>query len=234
MQILLLPPASTTSLGPHRTRAGWEICEDGAHIWLRIPDEAEAQTATLPALARYRIDSRQRLITLNATLPVGLSPVGPWQSLTEFLTVPPPSPLLPGRTPGKLEINLSRSSREVEPAALLADLSALLPWAESASRLRLARLTFASTNDSRVLVRGTPLPPVPGSAHYVQGRLALPCGWELTPPLLPAWVEESLALPAGAIALLLPDGGIEMLGQESFTQLSLAALRRTHEALSPV
>jgi hypothetical protein len=234
VQLLLLPPESTASLGPHRTRAGWEICEDGPRLWLRIPDGAESQTASLPALARYRIDSRQRLIPLNATLPVGLSPAGPWQPLTEFLSVPPPAPLLPGRTPGRVDISLSRSSHEVEPAALLANVDDLLAWANQASRLRLSRLTFAASSDGRVLVRGTPLPPVPGSAHYFQGRLALPCGWELTAPLLPVWVEESLALPTGAIALLLPEGGIEMLGQESFTPLSLAALRRTHEALSPV
>jgi hypothetical protein len=45
-------------------------------------------------------------------------------------------------------------------------------------------------------------------------------------------VEQVLMLAAGSIALVDPDGGMEIIGQEGFAPLTLAALRRTTVALT--
>ena len=231
MIVLQLRSDSAARLGPYRTQSGWEVCEDNQTLWLRLPVEAAESAVTLPCLARYRADARQRLIPLHGSLPTGRLPVGPWQSLEVFLTIAPPAVLLPGRQKGNLGITLTRSSCEIEPTALLASLADLAAWADSASRLRLDRLTFAAAADGRVFVRGTPLPSVPGTAWYFQGNLALPAGWEFVPPLRPAWVERVLLPAPGSIGLVDPDGRVELIGQEGFAPLTLAALRRTTAAL---
>ena len=233
MLVLQLPADSPARLGPYRTQSGWEVCEENQTLWLSLPVEAAEPAATLPCLARYRIDARQRLIPLHGSLPTGLLPVGPWQSLEAFLTIAAPAAVLPGRQQGKLEITLTRSSSETEPTALLATLPDLAAWADKASRLRLGRLSFAAAADGRVFVRGTPLPSVPGIPWYFQGNLALPAGWEFAPPLRPAWVERVLLPAPGSIALVEPDGRVELIGQEGFAPLTLAALRRTTAALPP-
>ncbi len=231
MFVLQLPADNPARLGPYRTQSGWEICEENQSFWLRLPEEATAPAAALPCLARYRIDVRQRLIPLQGSLPVGLLPVGPWQSPEAFLTITPPAAVLPGRQQERLEITLTRSSSETEPTALLASLADLAIWAGSASRLRLGRLTFAAAGDGRVFVRGTPLPSVPGTSFYFRGNLALPAGWEFAPPLRPAWVERALLPAPGSVALIDPDGSMEIISQEGFAPLTLAALRRTRAAL---
>ncbi len=233
MIVLQLPADSHARLGQHRTQSGWEICEENQALWLRLPEEAVARAAALPSLARYRVDVRQRLIPLLGSLPTGLLPLGPWQSLEDFLTIAAPPAVLPGRQQGKLEITLTRSSCETEPTALLARLEDLTAWADKASRLRLGRLSFAAAADGRVFVRGTPLPSVPGIPWYFQGNLALPAGWEFALPLRPAWVERALLPAPGSIALVDPDGCMEIIGQEGFAPLTLAALRRTTAALPP-
>ena len=232
MIVIQLPADSHARLWPHRKQSGWEVCEENQTLWLRLPEEDAAPAAALPCLARYRVDVRQRLVPLHGSVPVGLLPEGPWQSLDAFLTIAPPAAVLPGRQEERLGITLARSSCETEPTALLASLTDLASWAGSASRLRLARLTFAAAADGRVFVRGTPLPSVPGTPWYFQGNLALPAGWEFALPLRPSWVEQVLMLAAGSIALVDPGGGMEIIGQEGFAPLTLAALRRTTVALT--
>jgi len=234
MFVFHLSPGTLSALGPPRTRPGWEICEAGEALWLRCPEtpaEAEA-TSALPVLARYRTDSQDRLIPWQGSLPVALVPAGPWQALTDYLEVTPFPARLPGRNQQRVTVTLSPSPHETEPTALLAGLADLLVWADQASRLRLGRLKFAAARDGRVLVIGTPLPPIPGTACYFQGALGLPCGWDVAAPLQAGWVGQSLALPPGAMALLDPAGGVEIISLEAIIPLSLAALRRTGAAMA--
>lgn len=237
MLVLQLPVDAASLLGPHRMRDGWEIRQEEDRLWLRCPDGARDATAALPCTARYHADHAGRLIPWTGTLPVARMPEGPWEALSAWLTAGPPSALLPGRSQSRVEIRLERSSRERVPSALLLDPDSLLAWAETASRLRLSGLKFAASASTsgggRALVTGTPLPPVPGTACYFHGRLLLPCGWDFPPPLWPAWVEQCLSLPQGALALLDPAGRVEILEQEGFTPLTLAAVRRTLAALPP-
>jgi hypothetical protein len=236
MFVFHLSPGTLSALGPHRTRSGWEICEADEALWLRCPEtpaEAEA-TCALPVLARYRTDSQNRLIPWQGTLPVAVAPAGPWQALAAYLEVTPFPARLPGRNQQRVTVTLVPSPHETEAAALLAELADLLAWADQASRLRLGRLKFAASRNGRVLVTGTPLPPIPGTACYFHGALVLPCGWDFAAPLQSGWVELSLALPPGALALLDPAGGVEIISQEAIVPLTLAALRRTQAAMATV
>jgi hypothetical protein len=237
MLVLQLPMDAASLLGPHRMQAGWEVCQDLKEntLWLRCPDGARNATAALPCTARYRTDHAGRLIPWTGTLPVAKMPAGPWEALNVWLVAGAPPLSLPGRGQSRVDIRLERSSRERTPSALLLDLDSLLAWAETASRLRLSGLNFAASasGGGRALVTGTPLPPVPGTACYFHGRLTLPCGWDFPPPLWPAWVEQCLSLPQEALALLDPSGRVEILEQEGFMPLTLAAVRRTLGALPP-
>lgn len=262
MLVFELSSDDAVFLGPHRTRGGWEICEEtgsgkesgAGRLWLRCPDgeATEAVTEGLPCAGRYRVEvrtvavadsaaaGRSGLVPLGKTLPVGKMPAGPWVKLADWLKVEGPQAVLPGRCQERLAVELARSGREEPTAALLLTLGSLTAWAESASRLRMARLRFAvsasasagkTESSPQALVIGEPPPAAAGQACYARGRLLLPCGWEFAPPLRAGWVEESLALPPGAVALFAPSGEVELLEQESFVPLSLAAVRRTGRAL---
>jgi hypothetical protein len=233
MLLLHLSPGCAASLAPHRTRQGWEAAEGADGLWLRCPETPASRqaTAALPCFGRYRQDAGGGLIPDRGTLPSAPAPAGPWQPLREYLAIKPLPARLPGRTAAAVPLALERSSREVPAEALLVSLTALKAWAEGASRLRLARLAFAAAADGRALVTGTPLPPVPGQACYRDDGLVLPCGWSLAAPLRAAWVRQALAPAPGALVLIDPQAHVEIISQEAFVPLTLAALRRTAGAL---
>ncbi len=227
MLLLRLHADDAAALGPLRTRAGWALCEADGTLWLQCPDTAEAECAALPCGGRYRSDARGLLTPLHGTLPVAQAPAGPWLPLAEALAVQQVTAVMPGRTRERLTISLVRIGSESPAQALLLPLASLAAWVENAPRIRLNLLQFAAAADGRTFVRGTPLPPVPGSPFYLRGALALPCGWDFAPHVWAGWVEKSLAVPAGALALVHEDASMEMIGAEGFSPLTLAAVRRT-------
>lgn len=232
MLLLHLDPADATTLGPYRTRAGWELCAMEESIWIRCPESALEECANLPCRGRYRSDNSGRLTPLDATVPVMMAPGEEWQPLIESILILPVASRMPGTPRERVELSLVRSERETTADALLLSLEELAVWVEQAPRVRLDRLRFAAAPDGRALVIGTPLPPVPGTPHYLCGALALPCGWGFAPHLWPAWVDKSLSLPSGAMALIHENARIEVVGQEGLSPLTLAAIRCTQHGIN--
>lgn len=227
MLFLQLAATDATSLAPHRTKAGWDVSVVEDCIWLRCPDQALVECASLPCLGRYRSSPAGQLIPLQATLPVMNSPAGPWQPLREFISIPPTPAGMPGRTRDKIRVRLVRSDRVAPAEALLLPVTELAAWTGQASRLRMEKLRFAASPDGRAFVIGHPLPPVPGVPYYKIENLALPCGWDFAPSIWRGWVKEVLAVPTDGLALVHEDARIEIIGAEGFTPLTLAAMRRT-------
>ncbi len=232
MIVLVFSLTDAPALAPQRTRAGWTACLENGALWLRCPAADAAECAALPAVARYRCDSRGLLTPLEGSVPVAQAPAGPWLPLTEVFPVHPATPNFPGRTRQRLNVSLVRTEREQPAQAVLLPLAQMLPWVEQAPRIRLERLQFAAAADGRALVKGTPLPPVPGAVFYFAGAMALPCGWDFAPHLWHGWVEKALAIPAGGLCLVHEDARLELIGAEGFAPLTLAAVRRTVAALN--
>src|SRR5688572_13870184 len=159
MLLLRLHRADSVALGPFRVRAGFALCSADDALWLQCPDMAEEETASLPCVARYRMNGRGLLTPFHSTLPVAAAPAGPWLPLEKALAVQPVQPVMPGRTRERLALSIVPTEREMCAQALLLPLAELAPWVEEAPRVRLERLQFAAAADGRALVRGTPLPP---------------------------------------------------------------------------
>ena len=232
MLVLRLHPDSIAALGPHRTQPAWEACIAEDALWLRCPEADAARTAALPCTVRFRTNDAGDLVPATGRIAVRRAPHGRWSALVDFLTPQPPRPLLPATVPGGFAVRLVPSSAEAVAAALLAPLAALTAWAEDAPRVRRDRLAFAATPDGTAIVRGTPLPAVPGTPLHRRGALLLPCGFDLPAGIATSWVEASLTLPAGALVLVAPDGRWHRVDAEAFVPFSLAALRRTARTLT--
>jgi len=94
-----------------------------------------------------------------------------------------------------LSIRLVPSDTEREAFALLAPLTALAAYLETAHPVRLKHLSWAIIAESEALILGVPQLPLPGAVFWARGRILLPAGYDLEWPTL----EESLH------SLLLPD-----------------------------
>lgn len=222
------------SLSPLRQIAGIEVCEDGAKIWLRGKQGDEkliAKLAALPARARYEWLGPNELRQIDQRIPGGRLPTMRWQPLDTWLQVQIPVAAMAGEQPNRVPLRLVRSASEQEPDLLLADLDDLVCFASMAAHVRLKRLQFAANENGKVLVRGRPLPSVPGQRYVLHGGVAVPVGFTWEPNVAATVLARRFAVSDDALVVWNEDQTINRLHSEQFVPLSRSALRATQQAL---
>jgi hypothetical protein len=131
---------------------------------------------------------------------------------------------------------LVESGVEREAELLRTDLGALREYLRGAARLRWVRLGFAvAASGGEVLVRGTPLPALPGQRWARVGRVYVPVGFHWSPAVEPAVVEKVFLLAANEWLVWLPgrgereagSGEVIRLTEEQFVPLTPSAVRAT-------
>ena len=230
-----LAAGDASALAPLRLCAGVEVAETASEVWLRgrVAD-APVQRAlrSVPATARYEWMAGDRLRRLESRIPAEQFPLLSWQPLATWLLVTLPTAGLPGWDPRPVPLRLVRSGEEA-PADLL-----VTPWKEwtafalRCAQVRLRPLQFALATDRRVLVRGRPLPPLPGQRFVVHGPLAVPAGYAWRPAVSLAVVVRRLGLSADALAIWGEDGTVARLHAEHLIPATRSAIRASLEALS--
>ena len=94
------------------------------------------------------------------------------------------------------------SARGEQPAGLLLlDSAAWADYVHDAPAVRLARLQFALSDGGTVLVRGLPLPALPGTAFTLEAGIACPCGFAWSPAVKAEAIAEAMQLKKDEIAL---------------------------------
>ena len=142
-----------------------------------------------------------------------------------------PDEVLP-RFPEKREIGQARvklqrdSSREGAPNLLAVTLDEWAGYAATAPETRLSKLTFAAS-DEVALIRGLPLPPIPGQTWIEENGIALPSGFRLDPPVSPDVLRNALEVTGGDLVLFYPDGEIDRIALENFVPASRVSVRKT-------
>jgi MoxR-vWA-beta-propeller ternary system domain bpX2 len=222
------------SLSPLRQIAGIEVGEAGAQIWLRGrqgDEKLDAKLAAVPARTRYEWLGANELRQIDQRIPSVRFPALRWQPLDAWLQVTMPAASMAGEQPNPVSLRLVRSTCEQEPELLLADLDDLVRFASMAAQVRLERLKFAANGEGRVLVRGRPLPSVPGQHFVLHGGVAVPAGFSWEPQVAPAVLARRFAVADDALVVWNEDQTITRLHSEQFVPLSRSALRATQQAL---
>jgi hypothetical protein len=188
------------SLAALRLMGGIEVAEDGSQIWLRgqrADERFEARLAGLPAREKYEWLPSNQLRPVDRRIPSARLPELPWQALNVWLQVSLPTPALAAIHPPTTPLRLVRSTHEQEPELLLTRLEELRAFAAGAAKVRLDRLQFAADAQGAVIVRGQPLPPLPGRRFVLHAGVAVPAGF--------AW-EPAVSAPALARCFGASDG----------------------------
>ncbi len=218
--------------GALRLRAGVEVLVHGNEAWIRgcpLDEEAETELRKLPCLARYAVLPDDGLVAWGETIPSGRLPEGSWTPIAAWLRPSPQDAAGPGAPPRRVAPRLVRDAAEREATILVVREEALAAWAETAPASRLKPLAFAVCEDGRVLVRGKPLPPLPGNRFAEEGGIAVPCGWAFQPRVDAAVMREVLGLAHGDLALFSEDGTWEQIHAEAFVRASRSAVRMSAE-----
>jgi hypothetical protein len=228
----LLAGGDLAALAPWRARPGWELRPDGAgSFWLRVPADDEAAFRLLPLLER-RSEVRPGVLVRDGRLtPDALLPGDGWLPVAELLPLEPPPRGTRGMPPPPIPVRLEPCATATEAGALCCRMEHFAAWAETAFANRLARLRFAVCEVGSALVTGDPPPAVPGTPHWLLGKLWLPCGWRLPAWIRPEVFEETLGLGSNRAAILDPGGGWDVLDVENLIPAHRASVRASWSAL---
>lgn len=233
---LRLPRDSARALGPLRRFHAVGVCESHHGLWLRgqTLDESLAGLLRLvPGGQQFNVGEDRQLTAAGDLVPKGYLPEGPWQLLDEWLHValPEGADVLVAASPIELVLVPSGSVRE--PALLETNLVQLAEYLAIAPQWRIDRWSFVADHTGRAIIRGLPLPPLPGTYWTERDGIATPAGYDWSPAVDPAVVRQVLGLTAGEIALLHPGGTWDRVLPDDWTRASRSAVRKTSEATSP-
>lgn len=211
-----------------------EVCaqDDSDQVWLRGPaldDGLELQLRQLAGAQRFTVLPDGQLVPAGAVVPLGQLPGGLWQPLADWLQPILPALGWPGLPAQPVEWKLVRTTVFAEPSAVLVSLSPWREYAAIAPQVRLDRWTFAADAAGRVLVRGAPLPPLPGLQFVDLAGLLVPAGWMWSPAVEPDVVRELLQLRSDDDALFHSDGTWEQIRAGDWVRATRSAARATTE-----
>ena len=233
--VIRLAREDAGSLAGLRLLPRLEVAEAGTSLWLCGPpgDESlDLKIAALPAEERFELIGTKQLRLLNHRVPSGTLPTMSWQPLSDWLQVELPSPGLPGNQPSGISLRLLRSSIEHEPEILLTTLAEFEEFSTHAAQVRLDRLQFAADDQGRVLVRGTPLPPLPGKRFVLHGGVAVLAGFHWSPPVSVDVLCRRLGASNEALVLWHDDGTLTRFHAEQFVDATRSGVRQTAESMN--
>ncbi len=213
--------------------AGIEALSQADHIWLRGTSTDDTTTRLLqclPCVARYEILTDGALRQLGHRVPLGYLPEGQWRSLDQFLNVTLPVACLAARQHARVPVKLVRSNKVCEPNVLVTDLKSWVDYARTAPQVRLRNCQFAVAADGRVLVYGTPLPPLAGVRAVAQAGLVVPCGWTWSPAIDAKLMAQAWGVEEGDLWLLWPGMPVEEIRSDQLVAATRSAVQQTQVA----
>jgi hypothetical protein len=203
---------------------GLEVAELGDLLWVRGPggeEEAASILALVPAARFFDLLAPDRLRPRGRLVPTARLPAARFLSLRSWLTLRVPSLALPGETKTGVELRLVPGRAPGRPSGndelLLTDLEGFRRFLAHAPIHRLTPLVFTVNGESEVLVRGTPLPPIPGERYVLRNGIAIPAGWVWTPTVAPHVLRTWLGLAPSTLAVWRRDGTIGEVPPSAFS-----------------
>lgn len=224
-----IPVRQSASLGLLRLVPDLQAAFTETAVWIRGPqsEDAVARVRLIPHAELFHVDENDGLRPWCGLLKSGTLPDIRFRSLAEQTLPQIPQARWPSARVSRIRLTLVRSE-DLRPATILeTSLSEWAAWGLSAPRVRLRRWTFAAADNGRALVRGAPLPPLPGQQYWESGDVAIPVGWECSPNISGAVLTDVAAPEPGGLVLLSPDGSADAIPATAFAAATRSALRAT-------
>ncbi len=217
-----------------RRAADIETCVVGNRLWLRgskWDDELARSARKILGAERFRVLAEDEIARWGETVPSGLVPNGPWAPLTQWLQPAAPVTVLSGQIAHRASVQFVRSAAEQSANLLLVEFRSWHEYAIIAPQVRLRPLSFAVSDDGHALIRGEPLPSLPGSRYVEASGIARPLGWDWSLAIDAVVLRVALGLADGDMALFAPDGSYDVVATDDFVRATRSAVRLTEKEL---
>lgn len=209
-------------------------CIAGEAFWVQGKcqrDEEREAVEEFVSGDKYHVLRDGQLIPWIARVPKGHLPAGPWVPVHQVWKPQFPTAAMAIAHAPRAKIAMVRDEHERPCNLLLTDHHRWTTFVKTCPQVRLAKWSFAASADGRVLIRGTPLPPVPGTRYVEQAGVAVEAGWWWSPDVSPHVVRRALSIPSGAIGLLSADGQLELVPGSEFVTATRTAVAATAHAV---
>lgn len=205
------------------------VLSEPAWIWLRgssLNEQTSSLLRALPDAERYLVLPDDQLAHWGETIPRAKLLAGQWQPISKWLSVTLRTASFAPQVQACIPFQLVRSSVPVEANLLRTTWTTWRDYATTAPQIRLNQLSFAASK-SEALIRGIPIPPIPGQLFIEAGGVAIPLGWRPERELDAKSIRDLLQVPEGTMALLLEDGSFESIPDHVFVRATRSATRMT-------
>ena len=219
-------------LGRLRLLPGVELGETEASYWVRGTssiEEAQRALLAIPHAQLYHID-RAGLRPWGHRLVAKSLPDLTFAPLAKAIRPSLPIASYPSAPVPRVPLTLVRSAEVQQSVFLETTLDQWVEYGVSAPKVRLDRWAFAVSAEGRVLVRGQPLPSLPGRQYWESDGVAIPVGWTCSPAITGSALSKHVGRAAGEIVLLDETGSLESIPADAFVQASRSAIRATARA----
>lgn len=208
-----------------RAAADIEAAGSDETVWLRGGERLRG----IPHLELAVANAEGELFLEGGRVPYARLPADlDWQALHHLVHIKPASSVLPGQVvEAAAGLRVVRSERWRPPAILLTSVEAFHEASESMSQPEIDRFSFAMNDAGEVLVRGNDLPPIQGTVHTVEGGIALPLGFDISPRLDASVLAATFGLEQDDLALY-RDGAWELVRAVDWVAASRSAIRLSH------
>lgn len=216
------------ALASLRLVPGVEVSVRETEIWARCQHHDESLDATLrglPVVTRYAWLEEDLLIEEGRRIPSGTLPPGPWTPINQWMVPRLPLAASAYQFSETQQLSLKRSTVETPANLLLTSLQDWISYASTVSEIRLAQLTFAVNDQEQTLIRGNPLPPLPGQRWTEVEGVGIPLGYEWHPTVSPTTLARVWGTSPHRLVLWHPDGRAEWIQSEQFIPASRTNVR---------
>ena len=231
MWAIRLPAESAGYLGPLRLVPSVNVLVQDRFVWLRgnaIDPDLQRRLRSIPAAEWFNVWPGELLTSSGQTVPCDRLPAGTWQALNQWIDVQMPPVGFAAASHVRVMLKLIRSSRPTVANMLLAAWNTWRDYALSAPLVRLNRWGFALSDQDTVVIRGLPLPPIPGCRLSESHGVILPAGWEFDPAVGAKVARQVLQLDDSELALFSEDSSFQRIPVSAFVQATRSAVRMSH------
>lgn len=218
-------------LGRLRSTPGVSIGIDQQTLWIRgdqLDDRLSRQLRSIPDAERFRVlEGGGQLAYWDESVPREFVPDVVWRPLVEWMELRLPVPAFVAEVQETVSVSLVRAQEVQEANWMMTEWGLWRDYAIPASQIRLNRWSFAVSSAHEVIVRGTPLPPIPGRRFIERQGIAILSGWRTDPPLQPNSLRAIWKVSQSDIVIWNPDRSPELISESAFVRATRSAIRQT-------